>query len=382
MRYGRSVIESLFCALSVSLALSLVACGDDENKVVDVYDDVNQVLASGKKLKSVECDSTTIGKKIFVTDSGASYFCDGRDWNLLKGSDGKQGKQGEDGKKGAQGDKGATGDSAQVKGSTGDNGVKGEKGDSSSVDCGIARDSAGIVVLKCSDGNESKLYTALCGDSAYDPSVLFCHYGKLYNSSEYLVDVRDNQVYRYAVFGKGDSARAWMVENLNYEVNDGEQSWCYENVYANCEKYGRLYTWTGALNKSDEECGYGQKCNVANPFQGACPEGWHVSTKEEWQMLFELAEDEDAAGAMLRAVNGWKDGEKGTDDVGFKAYPSGYYEEKEFIGMNTTALFWTSNYVDKFSVQSYGMTYDSKDVTYEAMDKDLGLAVRCVKDEL
>ena len=364
------------------LALFFVACSDDtSSEVVDVYDDVNQILASGKKLKSVDCDSTNIGEKLFGADSGASYFCDGHDWNLLKGGDGKQGKQGADGKKGAQGDKGAKGDSAQTKGETGANGEKGEAGDSSKVNCGVASDSAGVIVLKCSDGEPSVLYTALCGNSGYDPEKQFCFQGKLYNSTEFLIDSRDNQVYRIALFGKGDSARTWMVENLNYALNEGEQSWCYDNNEENCQKYGRLYTWAAVLNRSEEECGYGQKCNVANPFRGLCPEGWHVSTKDEWQMLFKLEKEKDTAGEMLRSKTGWKEDVKGTDALGFAALPGGYYEEGVFHGKSETALFWTSNFIDKFSAQSYGMTYDSKDVTYEALDEDMGLSLRCVKND-
>ena len=371
---------NLFFLGLIALAIVFVACVDDENNVTDVYDDVNQVLASGKELNSVSCDSTSIGKKIFVVDSGASYFCDGRDLILLKGSDGDQGPVGSEGKKGATGDKGVAGDSAQFTGDTGPDGEKGERGDSSNVNCGIARDSAGVVVFKCSDGKESKIYTALCGDSAYDPMDYFCLNGSLYSNAEYFLDARDNQVYRYAVLGRGDSARVWMLENLNYELNDGEQSWCYKNSSLNCEKYGRLYTWAAVLNKPEEECGYGRKCNVANPFKGICPEGWHVSTKEEWKMLFKLEKEKETAGLMLRAADGWSDGVAGTDDLGFSVYPGGYYEEFSFYGEGLKALFWTSNFIDKFTAQTYGMTFDNKDVTYEAMDKDLGLALRCVMD--
>ena len=359
-----------------------MACEGDVNKVVDNFDDTGKVLASGKKLSSVNCDSTTIGKTIFVVDSGASYFCDGNDWRLLKGSDGDDGPAGSDGKKGAQGDKGAKGDSAHFRGEIGPIGEDGEPGDSSKVNCGLVSDSAGVIVLKCSDGKESKLYTALCGDSAYDPEKYFCFQGTLYNSAETLLDVRDNQIYHYAVFGKGDSARAWMLENLNYELNDGEQSWCFSNDPANCEKYGRLYTWAGVLNRSEEECGYGEKCDVSNPFQGICPEGWHVSTADEWVMLLELEKEDYTAGAMLRSVTGWAEGVPGTDDLGFKALPGGYYRDESFFENVITALFWTSNFVDKYTSQSYGMAYDEKDVSYDPVDRSWGLSLRCVKDEL
>ena len=366
----------------IASAMFFVACGDDESKAVDVYDDVGRVLGTGEELSSEQCDSTTVGKRIFVTDSAESYFCDGRDWLVLRGGDGERGPAGSNGKKGAIGDKGATGDSALYEGNQGPVGEKGETGASSDVDCEIAGDSAGIITFKCSDGGKSKLYTALCDDSAYDPMEYFCLNGTLYSNAEYLLDTRDNHVYRYAVLGKGNSARGWMLENLNYELNDGEQSWCYKNASVNCEKYGRLYTWAAVLNRSEEECGYSKKCDVSNPFRGLCPDGWHVSTADEWVMLLELEKEDDSAGAMLRATNGWQKGIAGTDDLGFNALPGGYFKEGSCYGESTTALFWTSNFVDKYTSQSYGMVYDEKDVSYDPVDRDQGLALRCVKDEL
>lgn len=71
-------------------------------------------------------------------------------------------------------------------------------------------------------------------------------------------DERDGQTYKVIKIGK----QVWMAENLNYETKD---SYCYENAPANCEKYGRLYTWEAALN--------------------ACPLGWHLPTKEEFETL-------------------------------------------------------------------------------------------------
>ena len=380
MRYNKKFL-GLFCSATFCLLfLSLVACGDGDNKVIEVYDDSDQVLAAGKKLSTESCDTSAVGKKVFVADSGASYFCDGNDWVKLKGGAGDEGPAGLDGKDGASGEKGVKGDSAQIPGYTGPMGEKGERGDSSKVDCGIASDSAGVIVLKCSDGRESKLYSALCLDSAYNPEEKFCVQGVLFDLDKYFVDVRDNQVYRYAVIGEGENAMTWMTENLNYAFNDGKQSWCYDNKEENCKKYGRLYTWAAVLNRTEEECGYGKKCNVANPFHGLCPEGWHVSSTAEWLLLFELEKEEDSSGAMLRSKDGWNEGVKGTDDLGFAALPGGYYSYGSFYGESTIALFWTSNFIDNTSAQSYGMTYDSKDVTYDAVDENRGLSLRCVKD--
>jgi len=79
-------------------------------------------------------------------------------------------------------------------------------------------------------------------------------------------DNRDGQTYQTVDVG----TRIWMVENLNYETSD---SYCYNNLESNCDKYGRLYERT-----------------VANT---ACPSGWHLPNDDELEEMKALIEDND-----------------------------------------------------------------------------------------
>ena len=58
--------------------------------------------------------------------------------------------------------------------------------------------------------------------------------------------------------------RTWMAESLRYNTQD-EQSFAYDNDENLVPEYGRLYTWKGVQN--------------------ACPPGWHVPTKRDWNEL-------------------------------------------------------------------------------------------------
>jgi uncharacterized protein (TIGR02145 family) len=73
------------------------------------------------------------------------------------------------------------------------------------------------------------------------------------------VDPRDNTTYKTVTI----NGKTWMGENLKYPTKESD---CYKNQTGNCSKYGRHYT----LNEA--------RLN-------ACPKGWHLPTREEWEAL-------------------------------------------------------------------------------------------------
>ncbi len=109
--------------------------------------------------------------------------------------------------------------------------------------------------------------------------------GTLGKKSEVLNDTRDGNVYRTVKIGN----QVWMAQNLNYEVND---SWCYGNDEANGKKYGRLYTWDAA--------------------KVACPVGWHLPSRQEWNDLMVAAGGERGGGKEEERLSGWGKKRKGS----------------------------------------------------------------------
>lgn len=140
-----------------------------------------------------------------------------------------------------------------------------------------------------------------------------------------LQDARDGKSYKTIEIG----GKTWMAENLNFSKStDGtivlDSTFCYDDIPANCEKYGRLYQEDDAIK--------------------ACPEGWRVPTDEEWSAMRNAVKADygvSDANAPLRAVGVWEDRVTATNASGFSALPSGYRAKTgQYDGEGTKAYFW------------------------------------------
>lgn len=208
--------------------------------------------------------------------------------------------------------------------------------------------------------------------------------------TNYFVDNRDGKTYRMA---KIDD-QVWMAQNLNYK-GEGKDTigYCYGNNPANCNKYGRLYTWATAMGSTEDKCGRGKNCDIAERSQGICPEGWHLPSNDEWQTLLDHA-DRDAK--KLKSTKGWNDYSgndgNGTDDYGFTALPGGYAEQGDgaslsddyFKDEGAYAIFWSSTQVDdEDHTQAYRPYLKDDNKVSESNSnnyKGFGFSVRCLKD--
>ncbi len=211
-------------------------------------------------------------------------------------------------------------------------------------------------------------------------------------------DSRDGQVYKTVTIG----TQTWMAENLNYaytgvkykyiSYTSDSTSWCYENKASNCDKYGRLYTWSAVMDSAAQfnvnagtKCGYGKTCTPNSPHRGICPEGWHVPTDEEYSTLYTYIGGSDTAGSLLKSTSGWDDyygkSGNGTDKYGFSVLPAGSRSEHgSFSYEGCYALLWSAS--EKFSsyawYQYFGYDYDY--AGQYNIYKDNGRSLRCLKD--
>ena len=212
-------------------------------------------------------------------------------------------------------------------------------------------------------------------------------------------DARDGRVYKTVEIGD----QTWMAENLNYGVeatvmwamSDDSQfeRYCLDDNPANCELYGGLYQWAEA-NDLPHRCN-NESCAdlVQSQRQGICPEGWHLPSNAEFEMLIETLGGEDVAGGKLKSAKGWYGGKgaivgRDRNSSGFSALPAGISgNTTDCSSVGVCASFWSSTVgVAEESERhiAYALSLSDNDdyarVSY--LGKEYGASVRCVKGDV
>jgi uncharacterized protein (TIGR02145 family) len=128
--------------------------------------------------------------------------------------------------------------------------------------------------------------------------------------------------------------------------------------------YGGFYQWDEMMLYSNNEGA-----------QGICPPGWHVATKNEWDMLLNNNQGSSLAGGFLK---------KSAAVFGFQGLTSGmYYLNQSWsfaTGPVTGSMFWTSHQVVPGTALAYGLNSVNPSVSSYQSSKVNAFSVRCVKD--
>lgn len=213
-------------------------------------------------------------------------------------------------------------------------------------------------------------------------------------SSGTFTDSRDEKEYKYVKIG----TQIWMAENLNYIPTDTDlatNSECYDNDEDNCDIYGKLYDWATAMalpeKCNEEEC----TSQIKIPYQGICPDGWHIPSNDDWYKLLRYVDGVNGTGyyesltggTKLKSSIGWNSSDDiphGTDAYGFSALPGGSYYDygNKFNNIGRESEWWSSD-DDGSSRFACGVDMDySREWARltDSRDKIDGNSVRCVKD--
>ena len=324
--------------------LSLVACGDDSASSASkdsVKKGLPSEVSSPVDLAYYECDEELEGVSVYVKSAEIAYVCNGDGWFR------------------------ADNPASEVRYSE----INGNAKDS------VKTDSTEVM------------------DPEEEPDV----------SENTFTDARDGQVYKMVKIG----SQVWMAQNLNYDYQvDGESygSYCYYNKDANCDTYGRLYTWGAAMDSAGiyssdgKGCGNENECTPAKRVRGVCPEGWHLPNDKEWDTLLTYAgRDSNKSFASLKASSGWEEKCNGTDSLGFSAKPAGIGDSRYindpssafsepsvgYEGLTQIAAYWISDTDESsksnihFDVE-FRSAYNLDGIGFKG--KFYALSVRCIKD--
>lgn len=171
----------------------------------------------------------------------------------------------------------------------------------------------------------------------------------------------------------------WMSENMS--IYTQETSYYYD-FDCNYSDRGRLYYWSTVMNGE-----FPSNITQTNT-QGICPDGWHIPSIDEWEILCEFLDDNQLDANALKAndISLWGNVQPGTNATGFNALPSGTYwrgnstatlHEFDFIDKNV--VYWSST----TDAQGHAMAIEIKvDEQFVKKWNAMGNArsLRCIKD--
>jgi uncharacterized protein (TIGR02145 family) len=172
-------------------------------------------------------------------------------------------------------------------------------------------------------------------------------------SGNTITDSRDGQQYRIVKIGN----QTWMAENLNYNASGSK---CYNNSEFNCNKYGRLYRMS-TINE-------------------ACPSGWHLPDKGEWDELSNFVGGSKTDAKHLKAKRGWDNNGNGQDSYGFVALPGGYGTSAGgSTGAGTYGGWWSVSESGN-DIYNRSMYNDREFAHWHGYGENYMFSVRCAQD--
>jgi uncharacterized protein (TIGR02145 family) len=175
--------------------------------------------------------------------------------------------------------------------------------------------------------------------------------------------------------------QAWAVANLNVSTfrngdsipeartnkdwvtagESGKPAWCYyNNDPRNGLKYGKLYNWY-----------------AVNDPRGLAPAGWSLPGDTDWLELIRYLGG--MAGNKMKSINGWSEGNSGTNESGFLGLPGGYrVENGTFLNSGSIATWWCTTESKVLMAFDYYLT-NRASLDRSSSPKRQGESVRCIR---
>ena len=162
-------------------------------------------------------------------------------------------------------------------------------------------------------------------------------------------------------------------------------AWCYyNNDPANGAIYGKLYNWYAVAGIHDN--------NPNTPNKILAPQGWHVSSYAEWDILVNYLDPIAFGGATSPNIAGGKMKETGfmhwsspntgaTNSSGFTGLPGGLrYGDGTFYTIGLQGNWWMSSELSTLDASARYLGYFDVQASGGSGPKEAGMSVRCLKD--
>jgi uncharacterized protein (TIGR02145 family) len=209
----------------------------------------------------------------------------------------------------------------------------------------------------------------------------------------------------------GDTTVTDIEGNIYHTVQLGEQCWLKENLrtthyadgsyftesyypnndIANVPTYGLMYKWATVMHGAGSS-------EIPGAVQGLCPDGWHLPSYSEFQMLQNYSNATySCASKALASTTGWHYfsltgcypgyNQQLNNESGFTAYPTGSPNSHPVLCLfSYSTSFWsaTMHHSNNYSTCSYALKLLYNDefgagiTWYSVNDK---MPVRCVRNE-
>lgn len=198
----------------------------------------------------------------------------------------------------------------------------------------------------------------------------------------------DGNTYSTVLLGEQE----WMAENLRTskyangnqipEVSSHQEwrslsygAWSYlDNNQSHGSNFGKLYNWQAAIDS-----------------RNVCPDGWHVPSKDEWNLLKDYLGGAVSAGGKMKSTGTIEDGNglwsspnaNASNQSKFNGNPGSFRNSLgEFLisSMGQIGCWWSSdssNYSDSFV---YILKSNNSLLEFSSFDKRRGVSIRCVRD--
>ncbi len=194
---------------------------------------------------------------------------------------------------------------------------------------------------------------------------------------------QDGITYKTVTIG----SQTWMAENLRTSkyrngdkipVTSSNSSWASSRSGTYCvfnnsfdadfiATYGFLYNWYAIADSR----------NIA-------PEGWHVPTDAEWDILIEFLGSSNVSGGKMKesGMLHWNSPNSGaTNESGFTALPGGLRHYDGSFGMlKEHGSWWSTTPTSNGEVWIRDIYFQNTNIGRYEFAKTSGFSVRCIKD--